>query len=328
MQINPEKCAVLRIGTFRDESDARYYTMKKLFWSPTSIKILGIRISPRWEIMHRENYKNMLEKVQNIYDTWAHRGLTPIGKIAIVNSLTNTLFVHKFLAIPSPSQDFFRKYKKMTTEFIWNGKKARISYEKMIQGYGKLGLKLVDLETKDLALKAAWPARWKIKEVENDWFYTQLPIKDSRIWECNLRREDVVQLGHRNTLCVSISILEAWSRFNFKKMMQTQNAEEILHENIYGNSLITRKGRPIFDRKLLESNIDKIIDIYHIEGKRFNTYQETRNEYGMDFDMLYYCGMLSAIPPRWNTQLITLLMLDGKTSCILKCQKKNGMIFM
>ena len=43
LRINPEKCSVLRIGPWRN-SDAKYYTLKRLFWSPDSIRILGFHI--------------------------------------------------------------------------------------------------------------------------------------------------------------------------------------------------------------------------------------------------------------------------------------------
>ena len=33
LKTNPEKCTVLRIGVIKDDSDIRYYTLKKLFWS-------------------------------------------------------------------------------------------------------------------------------------------------------------------------------------------------------------------------------------------------------------------------------------------------------
>ena len=65
--------------------------------------------------------------------------------------------IHKFLALPTPDQSFFKQYKQIILEFIWDNKPARISYNHLIQQYDKMGLKLGDLATKNFTLKASWP---------------------------------------------------------------------------------------------------------------------------------------------------------------------------
>ena len=106
---NPEKCAILRIGPWRD-SEAKFYTMKHLFWSPDSIRILGIKVYPSPTIMYHDNYIKTLEKMDNIINSWEHRNLTILGKITVVNSLINTIFLHIMLALPSPPECFFKLY--------------------------------------------------------------------------------------------------------------------------------------------------------------------------------------------------------------------------
>ena len=62
----------------------------------------------------------------------------------------------------------------------------------MVQQTENLGLKLVDLQTNNTALKAAWPIRWHLRNQEElKWFYQYLLITDNRIWECNLDPADV-----------------------------------------------------------------------------------------------------------------------------------------
>ena len=189
LQLNTEKSSVLRIGTFKD-SDAKYYTMRKLFWSTGSIKILGINVHPQWEKMHKENYEDELNRVENILCTWKHRTLLPIDKITIINSLIHSLFTHKFMALLTPNKRFFQKYKQMIIEFIWNGKKSTIAYSKLIQDYSRLGLKLVDLESKNVALKAMWPVRWKNRDPKQiNWFFHDLPIKNETCGIVILRKK-------------------------------------------------------------------------------------------------------------------------------------------
>ena len=134
LKLNFEKCAILKLGPFR-YSDARYFTMNKLFWSPKEIRILGVDIFPDWDTVLNANYIKLLDKVKQRLSMWINRDLTPIGKITVVNSLVCSLFSHKFLALPSPPDSFFLTFKKIITDFIWNGKTPEISYVKMIQRY-------------------------------------------------------------------------------------------------------------------------------------------------------------------------------------------------
>ena len=111
LKLNYEKCAILKVGPWRD-SEAKFYTLKRLFWSPTSLKILGIQIYPDKQIMYHDNFIDMLDKVEDILKAWKFRNLTPLGKIRVVNDLVNSLFSHKFLALPTPPTTFFSLYKK------------------------------------------------------------------------------------------------------------------------------------------------------------------------------------------------------------------------
>ena len=85
---NPEKCAILKIGPHRN-SKAKYYLMRRLFWSPKSIKILGIYIFPEEEVMYHDNFLDTLPKAEAILNSWKYRSLTVLRKIRVVNDLVN-----------------------------------------------------------------------------------------------------------------------------------------------------------------------------------------------------------------------------------------------
>ena len=213
LRLNYDKCAILKMGPFKD-TDAQFYTLKQLYWSPGPIRILGIEIHTNPESRCTFNFYNVLDKVQKIIGAWTHRNITVMGKITVVNSLIHTLFVHKLLSLETPPEAFFVKYKKTILDFIWDDKPAKIAYEKLIQNYGKMGLKLTDLPSKDTSLKAAWPIRWANKDTtELSWFFEHLPIKDQRIWECNIKIDDVKKLARNTGNCNSVaySIWAAWS---------------------------------------------------------------------------------------------------------------------
>ena len=159
LTINYEKSVAFTLGSLRD-SDAKFYTMKKLFWSDGPVKILGIYIHPEWDKMLKMNFYDALKKIKAVLSNWTNRSLSIPGKIVIVNSLVSSLLVYKFLALPSPDPAFFSEYKHLITQFIWNSKIPRIRYSKKIQRYENAGLKLTNLEAKDQALKASWVIKW------------------------------------------------------------------------------------------------------------------------------------------------------------------------
>ena len=169
----------------------QFYTMKNLFWSLKHIRILGKDIHPDPEVIYHENFHKLLPKAHDTMKCWSNRSLTVMGKIVVINHLVNSLFIHKLMALPTPRPSFFKQFRQMVTHFLWNESPPKIAYCKLVQDYSKLGLKLLDLETQDTALKASWPVRLKERNVkEIMWLYSMLPIKDRRIWECNLNPED------------------------------------------------------------------------------------------------------------------------------------------
>ena len=293
LHINPDKTVIRRIGSLKD-SHAKIYTLKWLYWLPSSIRILGINIHPDLTVMYQENYFAMLEKVRNILGSWHYRDLTLLGKITIVNTLIVPLFIHKFLALPTPPPAFFKQYKEIVLNFLWDKKVPKISYERLLQNYNNHGLKLTDLAEKDSALKAAWLVRWVNRDLkELSWLFEFLSVKDLRLWECKISASDIQLLLPEPTLEMGKQIWLVWSRFNYKNTLE--NDEEILSATIWGNSLIRHKNLPLFDQKLMTSNIDHILDIVHPSEMRFLTFTEIQETYGLVFDCIYYYGILAAI---------------------------------
>ena len=220
-----------------------------------------------------------------------------MGKIVIVNTLVNTLFTHKFLCLPTPPKEFFKEYKEAVLKFIWNDKPSKIKYFRLVNDYAQLGLKLVDLEIKELALKAAWPTRWAERKQEKlQWAYYLLPIKDNRIWEANLSPEDVNVWRQKYKHCFSVipSILYAWTTATFTPNIT--DPYEMLNQNLWANSLIRWRNMPMYDECLVNSNIDKILDIYDVQNYTFVSYNTLVEQFGPVLDPLYYASICVAIP--------------------------------
>ena len=114
---------------------------------------------------------------------------------------------------------------------------------------------------------------------------------------------------------LTLHIWYAWCCFNYKPIIS--EVDEILDAIIWGNSLIKRANKPIFDKKLTQSNIDKVLDIYNPVRSAFYTYEELCEIYGTVIDYLQYCSILAAIPSRWKIELrinspITPMVMESR----------------
>lgn len=115
----------------------------------SSAKILGIWLSldNSEETTYQKNYKPILDKIRNVCESWSLRGLSLKGKVTVANALLVSLLQYPSAIIHTP-QRVFREYKQIVTGFLWNNRKAKISYESIIQPVEGGGLKLIDLDTR------------------------------------------------------------------------------------------------------------------------------------------------------------------------------------
>ena len=96
-------------------------------------------------------------------------------------------------------------------------------------------------------------------------------------------------------------IWKAWSKINYTPVLESM--EEILDTVLWGNSLIRRRNQPVWDSKLVNSQVGKIIHIYNVEQRRFLTFHELKDQHQVSFDVLFYMGLLVAIPTMWKVCL-------------------------
>ena len=94
---------------------------------------------------------------------WWHRSFMVLARIPIANTLLTSQFQYKLLCLLSPPTSVIADYKKILTQFIWEGGPSKIKYEKFNAPYDLCGLELIDLEKKNIALKTTW-----VKRLAND----------------------------------------------------------------------------------------------------------------------------------------------------------------
>ena len=86
------------------------------------------------------------------------RQLTLEGRITVFKSLAISKVIYLLLItkVHNNTIDFLHKIQK---NFIWQGKKAKIKYSTLCNGYEKDGIKNVDLRNKMTSMQCSWVKR-------------------------------------------------------------------------------------------------------------------------------------------------------------------------
>ena len=186
LEVNYDKTEVLRLGSLC-YTDAEFYSGLPVKWSDGPVRILGIQVYPDQKLMAKNNYDELFIKANNILKMWGKRSLSLLGKILVINVLIIPLFIYRMQVLKTPDALFFKKFRQLVIEFLWESKKAQIAYEKLLLNFEKGGLKLQDIEYKNTAIKCKWV---QLSRLEDPLFnqllsaYTCLDI--NTFWGTNL----------------------------------------------------------------------------------------------------------------------------------------------
>ena len=146
LKINFEKLSIHTIGIMSEPK----ICSKPLTWDPGGLTVLGIEI----KTAANEQYNKTLSKASSILENWYYRDLTLIGKVLVVNVLVASLFVYPMQSLVNPTKDFYNCFNKMIEKFIWGNKRPKLPLEILQTDYCFGGLKLVNLEMKNMSLKS------------------------------------------------------------------------------------------------------------------------------------------------------------------------------
>ena len=297
--ISYEKTTMYRIGSLR-HSSAQMYNITEVAWSNQDINVLGVTIAHE-DILYK-NYDSMPRSVSTVLNSWYNRGLSLIGKVQVVNALVASQFVYKMMVLPSIPKSVVKTLDNIIRDFIWNGKKSKVSLKILQNSKLKGGLGLVNFSMKDMSLKATWP-----QILVNEKEYASLvyaSLKASTIWEdiwrCAIRPEDIKYLGIKNDFW--FDELKAWSTFNYFREFRIEN------QLLWYNSRIKIGGKPILWSDMYRKGLRYIYQLF--EGGALIPYDVMFERYGLN--RLRYNSLVSAIDSDWKTyfsQLTTTVFL-------------------
>ena len=286
--VSYDKTTMYRIGSLR-HSDATMYNLDQFIWSNEDITVLGVTIAHNNVL--EKNYQDIVGKAKRVLDSWQNRSLSLMGKVQVINTMVGSLFVYKMLVLPHIPQGVVKKLYNLFREFIWNKKKSKISLRVLQNSKQEGGVNLVNLESKDKALKATWP-----QILNNECEYAKMVYKIMRcsalqedIWRCSLKPEDVDHLRIRNDFwrCV----LHSWCEYNGYYMRRTEN------QMLWYNSNIRVGNRPIMWNDVYKQGLKFVHQLFR-DGA-FKSDEEVLQCFKLT--KLRYNSLKAAIPTEWRS---------------------------
>ena len=159
LEMNKDKTKVVKIGAIRDRSISLEGKFG-LDWTE-DFEVLGIKYRIRhMETITDDNISSKLSEMKKLTALWNTRSLTPYGKVTIIKSLVQSKITHILLSLPNPSNNTFKDIQTLVDAFLWKNKPPKFRKEIMEAEVSDGGMKLHNLKTFCMALKAGWIKRY------------------------------------------------------------------------------------------------------------------------------------------------------------------------
>ena len=297
LQVSYEKTNIYRIGSLY-KSNAKLFTQNDFIWSDDPISLLGVKI-PCNNAVCEDNLTKIMKKLHKTCDNWFNRKATLFGKITIVNALMGSLFVYCMSTMLFLKQDDINKIESIIRNFLWGGRRAKVSLATLMKRKKDGGLRLVNLQAKQQTMRIAWI--FKLDYFLETCLCNNLSnIIGNQIWRCNIKMGDVKRIFGVDTFWSQM--LYSWAGINFHK---PDCKKAVLSQALWYNSHIKINGDMLCWKSWVEKGIFTVEDL--VNPLPF-TIKKTFSELGVNW--LDLESVWNAIPKEWIAMLNKLAFGD------------------
>lgn len=232
--------------------------------------------------------------------SWSFRGLTLIGKITVIKSLALSQLVHLF-SVLEDQISFLDEIETVFMDFLWDGKPARIAKTALYNTVYEGGLKMVHVHSFSGSIKTSWVHKLLNPEKQGLWKTIFLDsIKHfggTSIFRLNKPSVSLIAEKIKNVFWKNIILV--WSNVS----QEPDSIENILDQPIWYNNLIKAGNESLYNKKMMNSNILYIRDIFNtITGeKKPETFFKNIDP---RLNFMNYRSLFRAIPSVWKESIL------------------------
>ena len=128
LKLNKTQSEMLWLGCMRHRKD----TILDLQMSGEPVYALGVHFTYDLEVSEKKNFFDKLGSLKKTLNMWSQRDLSIVGRINIITTLALSKLVFICSVMKTP-KDFSKEVNKITFDFIWNHKPAKIKKTTLIK---------------------------------------------------------------------------------------------------------------------------------------------------------------------------------------------------
>ena len=196
-----------------------------------------------------------------------------MGKITVLKSPIASHLV--YILSPLPTEHcILNEINKAFFNFLWNGKGDKIIRYIMIGDYSQGGLRMIDIQSFNKALKTMWVIKYLDESNLGKWklfFDNELQNYGSTaVFKGNLKKEDLSKIKGLSDVFIK-EILQIWSEISYEDNLNSM--EHFLSMSLWHNSLIRIENRPVYYKEWYVKGITKVSHLMK-DGNTFLSFYE------------------------------------------------------
>ena len=265
LKLNIDKCEGMWIGRKRDFVPV----CEGIHFTEDPLKCLGIYIGGNNETRYDLNWKKKLEQFDQVLERWKNRNLTIFGKCLILKSLGISQLVFN-MSLLEIKPETLKHINKSMYDFMWNSR-DRIKRNVLIGDYHKGGIRMIDLDNKVKSLRASWMSRIAVDK-DAKWtciyrhFLGNIGLRIEHTFLMNIT--DIKMFTCLSSLpAFYLNMLTSFNEAKTNMALANMGNDQFLSQILWGNNLFLQKGKCLYFKNWITSNIIFVKDVFDSDGK-------------------------------------------------------------
>lgn len=228
------------------------------------------------------------------------------------------------------SKEFIiKEINKLFYEFVWDGRGDKIKRKVMINDFNDGGLRMLDIESFNKALKCSWIKKYLDDNNKGKWklfMDMELECFGKLLLTCNLSKKDfLTRVEARDPFFREI--INVWTEVNFEPLLKS--IEHFNSQILWLNSLFKIDNKIFFYKDWFSNGVIQVKDLLKDENTFFS-FREFKEKFNFTVCPLTYCGVISML--KKAKRLIVnnsteIVKYESISSALRKTEKASQLVY-